>query len=166
MNCCISSGKLITLRPLESKDINVYLEQLSDVVKQTLHIGSNDDESTYISERLVAQKNNITCVYAVINNKSNELIGAVEIRPPIQYSGQLYIWLNEHYWGGGYFKEAIQIVIALYFQETNASFFTAHVDVYNTRSYFALKKAGFTDSAICNGPYGQQYVLLYRRRCR
>jgi hypothetical protein len=39
-------------------------------------------------------------------------------------------------------------------------YYTANVDVENLRSYYALKKFGFIDSGIKNGPYGMQYKLF------
>lgn len=47
---------------------------------------------------------------------------------------------------------------------TNATarckYYTANVDAENLRSYYALKKFGFIDAGVKNGPYGLQYRLI------
>lgn len=154
-------GTYVVLRALEEHDIPEYLSQLSSTVQELLHISSPESERWYIESRI---KQATSCMYGIIENVSGYLIGGLEIRPRPPFFGQLYVWINERFWGSGCFQEAIALSANSYFQHTDAQFFTAHVDVSNKRSYYALKKAGFADVGIDNGPYGKQYVLLYRRR--
>ena len=58
--------------------------------------------------------------------------------------GQLCCWLNEHYWGGGRIREAIKLIAQEYFRvKKDEKSFNAQVEMWNVRSYYALKKAGF-----------------------
>jgi RimJ/RimL family protein N-acetyltransferase len=120
------------------------------------------------------------------NNKAGKLIGAIEIRELTESDGQLYSWINENYWGSGAYQEALKLISKKYFETCNlkntcagsigcdnngnfgsssngnvrCKYYTANVDAENLRSYYALKKFGFIDSGIKNGPYGPQYKLL------
>ncbi|MCA9770208.1 GNAT family N-acetyltransferase [Candidatus Dependentiae bacterium] len=164
MKCETCSGDLVTIASLKERDIATYLEELSDVVRHTLYISSKQTKKECLeSSKVDVQENGAICVYAILENKTKKLIGAIEIRPMYQFKGQLYVWLNEQYWGEGYFKEAIDLITQMYFENVLETFCTAHVDVMNVRSYKAFKKAGFADKEIYDGPYGKQYVLVYKR---
>lgn len=154
-------GVHIVLRKLQEQDIPEYLSRLSLTVQQILHISSLESEQAYVESRIQQAAG---CMYAIVETISGCLIGGLEIRPRPPFFGQLYVWINEQFWGTGYFQEAIELSAAVHFQNSHDHYFTAHVDWTNKRSYYALKKAGFADSGISDGPYGKQYILLYRRR--
>lgn len=157
----VVSGVHVVLRKLQEQDVPEYLSRLSLTIQQLLHISSLESERAYIENRM---QQTASCMYAIRENLSGNLIGGLEIRPRPPFFGQLYVWINEQFWGTGYFQEAIMLSAAAYFQNTDDYFFTAHVDWANKRSYYALKKAGFADSGIGNGAHGKQYLLIYRRR--
>lgn len=162
MKHLILHGARVMVRALKEQDMSEYLLRLSSTVQELLHISSPDAEQQYIEERLKQEGDN--CMYAIVENSSGLLIGGLEIRPVPPFFGQLYVWINDQFWGYGYFQEAITLVASAYFEHTDASSFTAHVDVSNKRSYGALKKCGFIDIGMCNGAYGKQYILIYRRK--
>lgn len=153
-------GQHIVLRPLCTEYIDAYLFAFSPIVRETLHVTSTASERLYLN-RMIARKPHF--FYVIFTKDLFRIIGTVAIRNPKQYPGQLYIWLNELFWENGYFQEAVELLSKHYFAKTNEDSFTAHVDIANERSYLALKKAGGVDSGSIDGPYGKQYVLLFRK---
>ncbi len=158
------SGSLVTLKRLTRKFVPDYLSMFSECVAIKLHVPSVQNEAQYIADRLKRPNCADLFFYCIFENDSNQLIGALEIRDAEEYPGQLYTWLNQEFWGGNRFQEAMRLAVDYYFQKTNQPQIIAHVDVNNARSYRALKKAGFADIGMKNGPSGKQYVLLLRKK--
>ena len=80
----------------------------------------------------------------IFDNKDDKLIGSISIREKKpKEPGQFSTWLNEKYWGGGRLAEAVKLITVEYFKLTNVDSFNAHIEMWNLRSYYALKKAGF-----------------------
>lgn len=149
----------ITLRPLAEQYIENYLAALSQKILKLLAISSHEAERNYLLQRLAEP----TFFYCAFENQSQLFIGALEIRPP-HYRSQLYNWINEQFWGNGYYQELLTTCIPAYFkhhpQETQVQ---ARVDISNVRSYYALKKYGFNDTGIFSGPREDQYELIISR---
>ncbi len=152
-------GDTVILRLLEQNHLARYCAQLSPSVCAALHMSDIASEYTYLCERLNTQP----FLYSIFDKRDDHLIGGLEIRSSDISRGQLYCWLNETYWGSGRFREALALASGEYFKHSNEPFFTAHVDVCNKRSYWALKKCGFADIGMGDGPYGKQYKLIKRR---
>ena len=86
-------------------------------------------------------------LYIIFDNKANNLIGEVAIRKekdsPV---GQFSCWINENYWGGGRFQEAIKLITRTFFAlNPQEKSFNAHVRLWNKRCHKALLNANFTD---------------------
>lgn len=105
-------------------------------------------------------------MYCIFNAKEDKLIGALEIREKNDKDpGQFGCWINERFRGGGRIQEAIKLISNIYFRLTNAQEFTAHVRLWNKRSYRALMKAGFTDTKkfyLENGKPTRYLLEFYR----
>lgn len=151
-------GSLVTLYPLASIYLDSYITHYSLVVQKLLHVDNPDQELRYIQECLKAQD---SFFYVIAHKATHTVIGAIEIRSPV-YRSQLYCWLNEQYWGKGYFQEAMQLLAAYYFKVTGHKAIGACVDYGNERSFYALKKVGFQEKRITQGPYGLQYELVLK----
>ncbi len=156
-------GCLITLQPLNQVHIDDYVAMFCLRVRLLLHVSSSDAECAYLFDSIAKQKEGKIIFYTIFDN-NNQLIGAIEIRDPNAYPGQLYCWLNEQFWGKGLMQEVITLASHAYFAQTGRLFFTARVDVGNKRSCWALKKAGFADFSKVMGPCGAQYELVLRRK--
>jgi len=156
-------GRLVVLRPLTEEFIEPYLEKFSQAIRLSLHVQSLESERDYLHERLARQKEYQGFFYCIFDVRTNQIIGAIEIRDPEEHRGQLYCWIREKYWGTGRFQEAINCAAKEYFAKTDKSSFNALVDVTNQRSYRALKKAGFADAGMVDGPRGKQYELVLRK---
>jgi RimJ/RimL family protein N-acetyltransferase len=106
-------------------------------------------------------------MYCIFDAKENKLIGTLEIREKNDKDpGQFGCWLNERYRGGGRIQEAIKLITNIYFRLTDVPLFTAHVRLWNKRSYRALLKAGFTDTGKFYYEDGKptRYLLEFRRK--
>ena len=161
----------VTIRSLMESDLDEYERIFTPLVQEVLHVSSAQAERIYIKERIDGTTFlfGVFCVLRQAQDESverseNILIGALEIRNPSTSRGQLYCWLNEQFWGNGYFQKALHLAASFYFNHTHERYITAHVDCANLRSYRALKKAGFADAGYVMGPHGRQYELIYRRK--
>ena len=158
------TGTHVYLRELREEFFTQYLAAFSERVKKCLHVSQSSSEIAYLSSRLKRQNKSSGLFFCVFNKKTDKLIGAIEIRAQEETDNQLYSWLNEHYWSKGLYQEALRLASQEYFVRSNHIFFQANVDVSNKRSYYALKKYGFADTGLCNGPYGKQYQLVLRKK--
>lgn len=148
------------MKVLQETLIGDYLQAFSPKVCQLLDVKSLEEEREYLEQQIIKVEQASTFFYCIFEQVSDLLIGAIEIRS-IAYRSQLYNWINEQFWGNGYYQEAMQAAIPEYFvqfpQETE---FNALVDVSNLRSYYGLKKLGFVDVGLVNGPREKQYNLI------
>jgi RimJ/RimL family protein N-acetyltransferase len=159
------AGTLVTLQTLQEQHFNDYLTMFSPTIRHMLHVPALENELNYLRDRLEKQQQNATHFFCIFDNELSKLVGALEIRDSEQHRGQLYCWVHEQFWGKGHYQEALALAAHAYFALTPHQFFTARVDVTNTRSYYALRKSGFAQAGICQGPYGKQYELVLRRKC-
>jgi len=157
-------GQLVTLRLLHKDHFADYVQMFSPTVRHVLHVPGVENELAYLHERLSKVRQGTTLFYCVFDNQGDKLIGAIEIRDQVEHQGQLYCWLNEQFWGNGRYQEALSLAAQTYFDTTQEHFFTARIDVSNQRSYHALRKCGFAQDGLHNGPYGRQYKLILRKK--
>jgi len=157
-------GQLVTLCLLHKTFIKPYLSQFSPVVQKALSVISKESEKKYLLARLSNKQQKHTWFYCVFNNKTNQLIGAIEIRDPYASRGQLYCWIHQDFWGTGMFGEALVLAARAYFKTTGRMFLNAYVDETNKQSYTALKKVGFADIGFIKGARGTQYELVLRKQ--
>ncbi len=160
MPSTILIGNTVVLKVLQEQFFEEYLTMFSDIVCHWLH-ASRQYETDYLYARLNKIKPYQTYFYCIFEKFTKNLIGAIEIRSKHESLGQLYSWINENYWSKGFYREALFLVSQEYFKNEKERFFQAHVDIKNKRSYFALKKYGFIDSGIKDGPHGKQYQLIF-----
>lgn len=159
----VAQDTLVYIRFFEPSYIEYYFNNLSQAVCSVLHIVSADQEQDYLLNELEQQRKGNTLIFALFSH-AHHFLGIIMIRSSEKSRGQLYCWIHERWWNFGYFGQGMQLAQQEYFSLTNDFFFTAHVDVSNVRSYYALKKNGFADLGICQGPYGLQYELIMRKK--
>lgn len=139
-----------------------YLAMFSLCVQQRLQV-SAEAEKIYLEHQYEAQERGYTFFYCVFEQAHQLLIGALEIRHPLQFPGQLYCWLHENWWGKGYLQHAFSLAVADYFKRTPYQTITAHVALANLQSYYALIKCGFNDQGLYHGPWGPQRRLVFTK---
>ncbi len=152
----------VTIRSLTDGDLDEYERLFTPRVQESLHVSSSTIERIYIKERIAQHEDGATFLFGIFCDE--QLIGAIEIRSAQTSRGQLYCWLNEQFWGNGYFQKALHLAASFYFNHAHERYITAHVDCTNLRSYRALKKAGFADAGFVQGPHGRQFELIYRQK--
>lgn len=157
-------GKLVYLQELNESFFSDYITAFSPKVRKKLHVKHATSELEYLRQRLEQQKEGKTVFFCIFDKQTKRLIGAIEIRDQSETGSQLYCWLHEDFWGTGRYQEALRLASQEYFKKTNEDFFYAHVDQNNKRSYYALKKNGFTDIGTHSGPHGRQYQLVLRKK--
>jgi len=154
MGCQKLMGRFVILESLSDHLIPSYFEQFSSLIKSLLHVQDEQSEYNYLQARI--EQN--AFFYVIIKKDTEQLIGAMEIRDP-GHASQLYCWINERYWGAGYFKESMQLLTDYYQKQTGYHALTACIDCTNVRSFYALKKIGFKKIGTRMGPFGNQHVI-------
>lgn len=153
-------GTEFILDVFQESYIQMYLDAFVEQVQILLHVPNIFAEQQYLAERLSLVALQQTFFFVLLHRLSGRCIGAIEIRGQ-EHPGQLYCWLHPDYWGKNCFQEAMRLAAGIYFSVTGAAYFTARVDVGNVRSYYALKKNGFADYRLVEGPCGQQFELIF-----
>ncbi len=141
-------GKIVTLKRLQPSYFKDYMKMINypEVVKPLFFREKLNYTwlKTYLQEELQREAASKTFSYMIIDNEDNKLIGSIEIRKyDPKDNGQFGTWLSPKYWGGGRLQEAFKLISETYFKIKNENKFIAHVEMWNLRSYYALKKCGF-----------------------
>ncbi|MCB9493483.1 MAG: GNAT family N-acetyltransferase [Epsilonproteobacteria bacterium] len=143
-------GSVISLKNLKPEHFIDMHNVFSRTVRQGLEFPETINLAysiEYFQHQLNRQKNGELIVYAIVDNKDNKIIGSINIRELNDDDpGQMGCWINEQYWGGGRIQEAIDLCSRIYFRLKKEKSYTAHVRLWNKRSYHALKKAGFVET--------------------
>ncbi|MBD3272948.1 GNAT family N-acetyltransferase [Candidatus Dependentiae bacterium] len=141
-------GENITLKRLRPEYFKEYLKMINHPkVLKPLYMPKKITFNwikEYLNYQLKREAKGKTFLYIIFHNENDKLIGSIEIRKykPTD-NGQFAVWLNPKYWGKGIVKEAFNLIAPAYFKLTNEDKFIAHVEMWNLRSYYALKKCGF-----------------------
>lgn len=142
-------GKTITLKRLQPSYYKEYFEKINypEVLKPLYFPKKLSLKwiKEYLDEEIGREADSETFLYLIFNNNNNELVGSVEIREPNPKDpGQYGCWITPKYWSTGKLQEAFKLLVENYFKiQPNVEKFNAHVEMWNLRSYYALKKCGF-----------------------
>ncbi|MFH1461751.1 MAG: GNAT family protein [bacterium] len=142
-------GQTITLKRLQPYYYKEYFEKINypEVLKPLYFPKKLSFKwiEEYLDEEIEKETEGETFLYLIFDNNNNELIGSVEIREPNPKDpGQYGCWITPKYWGTGKLQEAFKLLVENYFKiQPNVEKFNAHVEMWNLRSYYALKKCGF-----------------------
>ena len=141
-------GKIITLKKMTLDCVQDYYDMFSPMVRQGLEFPEKINFSyvAYYVDSLVRKQNqNKLIAYNIWDNKDNKMIGSIQVREKNNYDpGQLGMWMNEKYWGGGRIQEALLLISQEYFRvRKEANEYIAHARLWNDRSWGSLKKFGF-----------------------
>jgi RimJ/RimL family protein N-acetyltransferase len=163
-------GKIITLKSLKEDYFLDFHSMFSSTVRKALE-WPETITLNYTIRVIMHEMENIragkTLYYIIFDNKDNKLIGYIEVREKNPDDpGQFGVWTNENYWGGGRMQEATKLIANTYFRlHPDRSSFIAHVKIWNKRSYYALKKAGFKDVGyFYEDGKPARYILEYNKK--
>lgn len=150
-------GEIVTLRKPTEDDFVDYHNAFSAEVRKDLEFPEHITLSytiNYLRHELSRAAKGEMLMYLIFDNKDNKLIGSTEIRELNDYDpGQLGIWINENYRGGGRALEALKLITDAYFKihpEHNS--YIAHVRLWNTASLKLLRKFGMKDDGFFYEP--------------
>jgi RimJ/RimL family protein N-acetyltransferase len=163
----IVNGKNVTLKPLQEQFFEEYHSMFSPTVRQAVGLPPTSElqeTATFLKATMVDPQHFM--FYCIFDNQANKLIGAVVIRTPDHPNGQLGAWVNENFWGGGCYQEALYLALKEYFDYKDNTPIFAFVAVDNKRSLKAHKKIGFEiveksleDKKCCPGRQTHKIVL-------
>jgi len=145
-------GEIVSLKKFSIKYAFDFYKMFSPTVRKHLEFPEKmtfGEVTMDIKLEIDAMKKGHSIAYTIWDNKDEKLIGSIKIteRSTEHYSGyhgQLAMWLNENYWGGGRIQEAIKLISKTYFEVyPRAENYTAHARTWNPRSFRTLEKAGF-----------------------
>ena len=144
-------GKIITLKKLKLRHAYEYYSMFSPTVRKGLEFPQKVTFSYveyHVREYVKGINQNKLIAYTIWDNKDEKLIGSIKItnenHPDIVDWGQLSMWLNENYWGGGRIQEALILISRAYFKaQPKAEGYVAHVREWNVRSQKSMEKFGF-----------------------
>lgn len=162
-------GNKVTLRSLKEQYFIDYHNMFSSSVRKMMEFPDYitlDYTIRFLKMELEKIARGETFYYIIFDNQENKLIGYIEIREKNETDpGKFGWWINENYQGKGYSAEAIKLIVPAYFKlHPEVKAFTAHVRLWNKRSYFALKKFGFKDIGyFYEGGQPTRYILEYRK---
>jgi RimJ/RimL family protein N-acetyltransferase len=162
-------GEKVTLRSLKEQYFIDYHNMFSSSVRKMMEFPDYitlDYTIRYLKLEMEKSAQGEQLLYCIFDNQENKLIGSIEIREKNETDpGQLGWWVNENYQGKGHSAEALKLIVHAYFKlHPEAKSFSAHVRLWNKRSYFALKKFGFKDvSYFYEGGQPTRYILEYRK---
>jgi RimJ/RimL family protein N-acetyltransferase len=161
-------GKIVTLKVLSPTYAFDYYKMFSPKVRKGLGFQEKITFS-YVENRIRYEvgkmKKGSRIVYSIWDNKVDKFIGTIQIREKNKEEpGQLGMWLNENFWGGGRIQEAMYLISRAYFDSRpTTDSYIAFVRPWNPRSYKSLIKFGF--KKIGEGTYnsgeGDQKVYIY-----
>lgn len=162
-------GEKVTLRSLKEEYFIDYHNMFSSHVRKMLEFPDYitlDYTIRYLKLEMEKNVRREQLMYCIFDNSDNKLIGSIEIREKNDTDpGQFGWWVNENYQGKGFSAEALKLITKTYFKyHPDAKSYTAHVRLWNKRSYFALKKFGFKDVGyFYEGGQPARHILEYRR---
>jgi RimJ/RimL family protein N-acetyltransferase len=167
----IIKGKIITLKTIQEEHFIDMHNMLSNAVRKGLSFPEYftlNYTINYLRHKMNRVKQGKAVNYCIFDNQDNRAVGFVEIRDKNNDDpGQLATWLNENYWGGGRMQEALKLISEIYFSmRNNVDKFDAYVEIWNKRSYRALKKFGMQDAGFIQleGKSNKHYVLECHRK--
>ncbi len=151
-------GKKINLRNLRDSDAQSIFENVNDkdIIKYTLSIPypyKLIDAENFIQR--VNQKNIKDFHFGIEDKISKNIIGMISLHmnPKTIKVAEVGYWLGKKYWGKGYMKEALDIVLDYGFNKLKLEKIYAGVFKINKKSQKRLEHAGFKQEGLLRKHY-------------
>ena len=141
-------GNKILLCPIEKKDIRLFHKWISDLTvtkttRASCQIFTIDDEKNWF-QNLRKKKSNLTL--AIIAKASGKTIGNISLNKIDQTHRRARLGImigDKNYWGKGYGREAITLLLDFAFNVLNIHSISLTVHSYNKRAIRSYKAVGF-----------------------
>lgn len=143
----------LLLRSFKNEDAKLVQELAGNynVSKTTLNIPhpyENGMAENWIKTHFKNWKQMSRITYAITNNKTNQLIGAVSLVEIKGTQAKLGYWIGEPYWGKGYCTEATKALIQFSFTKLGIKNIIAEHLSSNIASGKVMKKSGMVHITI------------------
>jgi RimJ/RimL family protein N-acetyltransferase len=142
-------GEKVRLRGIEPKDAETIFQWNLDTdaikrVDAVVHPRSYESVKNYIEESSKKGPNGDAYSFA-IENKEGELVGEIRTFDCNSRNGTFKygLLIARSYWGKGYGKEVVRLLLNYYFKELGYQKVTVHVYSFNDRSINFHEKLGF-----------------------
>jgi hypothetical protein len=126
-----------------------------------------DDALAFIESTRIAYLEGIGIHLGIALNGTGVLVGAIGVKHLDMNNkrGEIGYWVGKEFWGNGYAKEAIKLILGLSFSRIGMNKISANVFPFNTRSISMLSNLGFRKDATLreNIAYGENFIdeLVY-----
>ena len=148
----------VLLDPLTREDFDwlVVLYADAEVMRYIGHGPRTEEESRRNLDWLIAHGERLPFGYWVLRDrKTRDLLGgAVLMRRRPGAPVELGFMLARRAWGRGLATQVAQALVTHAFADLRLPELQAFTDVENAASGNVLRKAGFRDTGLCPGPYG------------
>ena len=150
----VVENEKIGLRGLELEDAKTLHENMNNAnlteFLDMLRPFSLEEEENFIKSSWKERKEGSGFSFAVVDKKSDKLIGFVNLKEikRVSKSAEVGAWLSEDYWGKGYGSEATKLILNYAFNTLNLHSVHATTFGFNKRSIKALEKTGFKKQGV------------------
>ena len=162
-------GKIVTLKRLHEEFFEEYHAMFSPLVRERLGIPPTSELQQTIDflKACMCDPQHLM-FFCIFDNQTHKLIGSIVVRSVDHPNGQLGSWVNENFWGGGRYQEALSLLLMYYFESTDEHAIFAFVAADNVRSLKAHQKMGFmidqiTQQSHCCGSDKNSYKIIFTR---
>lgn len=149
------TGKVINLRTLYESDETSIFENVNNykIAEYTLNIPfpyKLQDAKDFIKitqEKLIDK----SAIHLGIEDKKNkQIVGMISLTKidKTNKNAEVGYWLGEKYWGKGYMKEALDLIVRYGFKNLKLEKIYAYVFSPNIKSQKRLEKAGFNQEGM------------------
>jgi len=164
------NGTIITLKKLTVDCAFDYYTMFDDDSRKYLEFPEQITYGYveyYVRKQAEKIKKDIMIAYNIWDNADNKMVGSIQIRDLNDYDpGQLGMWINKNYRGGGRIQEALYLISKAYFDANpQEKSYIAHVRPWNPRSEQSMIKFGFkkTGDYIEDGEVTRLILELNRK---
>ncbi|WP_152040728.1 GNAT family N-acetyltransferase [Salinigranum salinum] len=142
-------GERVSLHPLEEDDLAFVTEGVNHPQVRT-PVGQSFPTSLARERRYLSELNERTDAVQLLVTADGDRAGVVELDPIDREAGvaDLGIWIHPDRHGGGYAREAIELMIDYAFSELRVHKVTANAYATNTPSRKMLEAVGFVQEGV------------------
>ena len=155
-NVVFAEGERVTLRPIEEADLG-FLTRGVNHPEVRPFVGQSFPTSVARERRYLAELDERTDAVSVLAVAGDERVGVVEFDPIDREAGvaDFALWIHPDHHGGGYGREAADLMLGYAFEELRIHKVTAEAYETNGASRALLESLGFTREGV-----GREDVFL------
>lgn len=148
-NVVFAEGERVTLRPIEEDDLGFVAAGVNHPEVRPF-VGQSFPTSVARERRYLAELNERTDAVSVLVTVGDDRVGVAEFDPVDREAGvaDLGIWIHPDHHGGGYGREATELMLAYAFDELRMHKVTAEAYDHNAASKGLLESVGFTREGV------------------